>query len=87
MAELVSKTVAIGRAGSVREAKNVYQLVSGGYRTFSGYERFSGQVKPSASSYGILPVALTGAVSVGDTVTDDAGVGDCRTTWHDLQTA
>ena len=57
-------------SGTVRESKNVYQRINGGYRVIGGYEHFSGQPKPSDASYYILNITLTGAISVGDTVTD-----------------
>jgi len=59
------------KSGHVRTSKNVYQGVTGGYRTMSGHERWDGRVAPHLAIYAILTTTLTGAVSVGDIVTDD----------------
>lgn len=60
--------------GALRYGVNVEIGVRGGYSTIAGYERYSGQTKPSDASYALLPVTLTGTVSVGDVVTDNAAV-------------
>jgi hypothetical protein len=61
------------QSGKIRGSLNVYQNAGpgGGYAVFQGYERYSGQPKPSVSLYSILPVTLTGSVSVGSVVTDN----------------
>lgn len=58
--------------GALRYGINVEIGVRGGYAPIAGYERYSGQIRPSAASYALLPVALTGAVVVGDIVTNAA---------------
>jgi hypothetical protein len=65
------------KPGRVRESRNVYQGINGGY-TWCGYERFSGRPKPSEQIYLILPTTLTGSVTVGDTVTDDDASGSLK---------
>jgi hypothetical protein len=57
------------RNGSLRYGTNVEIGVRGGYISTSGYERFSGQAKPSAAVYAVLPVSLIGTVAVGDMIT------------------
>src|SRR5690349_11088991 len=56
--------------GDLRYGVNVEIGVRGGYATCAGYERYSGQTRPSSASYAMLPVALTGVVAVGDVVTN-----------------
>lgn len=58
--------------GFCRRAQNYEQDLNGGYRRIDGYERYDGRPKPSASLYYLLSCTLTGAVAVGDTVTDNA---------------
>lgn len=58
-------------AGFCRLAQNYEQDLNGGYRRIDGYERFDGRIKPSDAIYHIFTCTLTGAVSVGDTITDD----------------
>jgi hypothetical protein len=55
--------------GLCREAQNFEVGVNGGYRGIDGYERYDGRPSPSSATYTLLPVALTGSVAVGDTVT------------------
>ena len=54
--------------GVVRRAANFECSISGGYTRISGYERFDGRPSPSAANYNILVCALTGTVSVGNTI-------------------
>jgi hypothetical protein len=56
-------------AGMVREAQNYEVGIRGGYQDIQGYERFDGRTAPSAATYAILHVVITGAFSDGDTVT------------------
>ena len=58
--------------GFCRRAQNYEQDLNGGYRRIDGYERFDGRPAPSDALYYILTCTLTGSVSVGDTVTDNA---------------
>jgi len=59
--------------GMCRRAQNYEQDLNGGYRRIDGYERYDGRTSPSSAQYSILTCTLTGSVSVGDTVTDNAG--------------
>lgn len=65
------------RPGRLRDALNYEIAVEDGYQDITGYERFDGQPAPSAASFTILDVTVTGSVSVGDTVTgaDTAATG------------
>jgi hypothetical protein len=69
--DVVSPPLAIP-PGSAREAQNYEQDINGGYAPIVGYERFSGKAKPSDASYAVLTCDITGSVSVGDVLTDDA---------------
>jgi hypothetical protein len=60
--------------GDLRYGINVEIGVHGGYATCVGYERYSGQAKPSSAAYAVLPVTLTQTVSVGDVLTDNSGL-------------
>jgi hypothetical protein len=62
------------KPGHVRAAMNLYQELNGGYRVHMGYERYSGLTKPSNATYSILYSTLSGAVNLGDVVTDDTEV-------------
>lgn len=55
--------------GALRDALNYEIAVEGGYRDITGYERFDGRPAPSAASFTILDVTITGSIVVGDTVT------------------
>lgn len=59
--------------GSLRSASNMEIGINGGYARLGGYERYSGQAKPSDAVYAILACTITGAVSLGDVLTDNAG--------------
>lgn len=56
-------------SGFVRSSQNWECDVIGGYVRAKGYERFDGRTSPSAGVYSIIGITLTGAISVGDTVT------------------
>lgn len=70
--DLVTSPVEMSN-GSLRSASNVEIGINGGYSRLGGYERFSGKAKPSAAVYAILTCTITGAVVVGDVLTDNAG--------------
>jgi len=55
--------------GELRDALNYEIAVEDGYQDVRGYERFDGQAKPSAASFTILDVTVTGSIEVADTVT------------------
>ena len=55
--------------GLLRNAQNFEVEVNGGYRRIAGYERYDGRPKPSDASYSIITATITGAASVGDTLT------------------
>ena len=61
----------MAKSGNLQLSQNIYQGVNGGYITPSGDERVDGRTRPSDALYYMLPVVLTGSVSVGDVVTDD----------------
>lgn len=56
--------------GDLRYGVNLEIGVRGGYATCAGYERYDGRARPSAANYALLGVALTGAVNIGDVVTN-----------------
>ena len=56
-------------AGFCRDSQNYEVDVNGGYGRVIGYERYDGRAKPSDAVASLLPITLTGAISVGDTVT------------------
>ncbi len=57
----------------LRSGTNVEIGINGGYSTMAGYERFSGKAKPSDAQYAVLTCVITGSVSLGDVLTDNAG--------------
>lgn len=57
------------KPGFCRAASNVEVSIHGGYTRLAGYERFDGQARPSDAQYAILDVTITGAYSLGDTLT------------------
>jgi hypothetical protein len=54
--------------GFARRAANFECNVNGGYTRIAGYERYDGRPSPSAALYNILTCAITGAISLGNTV-------------------
>lgn len=58
-------------AGRCRDALNYEIAIEDGYQDIRGYERFDGQTKPSAASFTVIDVTITGAIAVGNTVTGD----------------
>lgn len=56
--------------GYLRSSLNYEADINGGYGRVVGYERYSGKTSPSAASASVIDITLTGAISVGDTVTD-----------------
>lgn len=59
--------------GALRSASNVEIGINGGYARLGGYERYSGQARPSDAVYAILTCTITGSVALGDVLTDNAG--------------
>jgi len=57
------------RPGLCRVANNIECDLYGGYVTTAGYEASNGKPKPSAATYSIINITLTGSISVGNTVT------------------
>lgn len=55
--------------GYLRRALNYEGGVNGGYSRMVGYERFSGQPRPSDAAYAILNATITGGYLHGDTLT------------------
>lgn len=61
------------KPGTLINALNFEQNLTGGYDTVTGYERADGRPSPSDAEYALLTCQLTDTVSVGDVVTDAAG--------------
>lgn len=57
------------KPGVCRAAQNFEQVLYGGYKRITGYERYDGQAKPSAATYTVLAATITGVPVVGDTLT------------------
>lgn len=55
--------------GKCLDAQNYEPLTTGGYGRINGHERFDGQASPTAASYWLLSATITGAVTVGATLT------------------
>jgi len=55
--------------GAVRASQNFECDINNGRVRCTGYERFDGRPSPSAGLYSIIDITLTGAISVGDTIT------------------
>lgn len=66
--DLVTPAISLN-PGKVIDSQNYEPAIGGGYRRISGYERFDGRASPSAAAYTMLPVMVTGTISVGNTVT------------------
>lgn len=58
--------------GYAREAQNFELDINGGYRRVLGYERYDGQSRPSDQTYAVLTIALSGSLTVGQVLTDNA---------------
>jgi hypothetical protein len=56
--------------GMLRNCQNYEISISDGYQDIVGYERFDGNLSPSAASYITLDVTISGSFSDGDTVVD-----------------
>jgi len=62
--------------GVCRDSVNYEAVETGGYARIAGYERFSGQSKPSDAVFGLVFLAsFTNPVSVGDTITNGVATG------------
>ncbi|MES3041801.1 MAG: hypothetical protein V4730_11720 [Pseudomonadota bacterium] len=59
--------------GVLRAGSNVEIAINGRYSRLAGYERYSGKTRPSTATYAILTCTITGSVSLGDVLTDNAG--------------
>ena len=57
------------KRGRVVDAQNFEASLDGGYQRIKGYERYDGQAKPSAATYSIINVTITGTFAVGNTIT------------------
>lgn len=66
--DLMTPPIALA-PGKVFDAQNYEPEVSGGYSRIDGYERYDGRTKPSDAGYWLLPVNITGTLSVGQTIT------------------
>lgn len=66
--DLLTPAIAL-KPGQVIDAQNYEPQISGGYRRINGYERFDGHSSPTGTSYWLIPVAATGTITVGNTIT------------------
>jgi hypothetical protein len=66
--DLVTPAISIS-PGCVIDSQNYEPDIAGKYRRIDGYERYDGHSSPTASSYWIVPVTITGTVAVGNTIT------------------
>lgn len=66
--DLVSPALSLS-PGACIGAINYEPDINGGYRRMAGLERFDGRTRPSEALYSLITCAITGVVSVGDTVT------------------
>ena len=57
------------KPGIARDSLNFECSVNGGYTLIEGYERFDGRDAPSAATYSILNVTISGAFAANDTIT------------------
>lgn len=57
------------KTGMILGSQNYECDVMGGYITTTGYERHDGRPAPSASSYAVINLTISGAFAVGNTVT------------------
>lgn len=55
--------------GKCSDAQNYEPQISGGYRRIDGFERFDGRDSPSSAAYWLLPLNISGSISVSDTLT------------------
>jgi hypothetical protein len=73
----VTPPIEVG-SGVMRYGSNFEIGTRGGYTRVPGYERYSGQAKPSAATYAVLPTNSTAGVTVGATITNDAGTSTAK---------
>lgn len=57
--------------GSCSTCENFEIGINGGYDTVAGYEIFDGRPAPSAATYYVISVNITGSFSAGDSITGD----------------
>lgn len=57
------------KPGKAFSSSNFEPDINGGYRRMAGLERFDGRPRPSDAAYSMVACAITGSVSVGDTIT------------------
>ena len=55
--------------GKCYDAQNYELEIAGGYRRIDGFERFDGRPSPTAASYWVIGLTLSGALATGATVT------------------
>jgi len=60
--------ILMAKPGLLRGSVNVYEGITGGYWTAPPYEAFDGQSAPSDQTYTLLPIVISGSISVGDTI-------------------
>lgn len=65
-------------AGRCIDAQNYEPEISGGYRRIDGFERFDGRASPTDANYWLIPVVISGAVSVGNTITGQTSAATAK---------
>ena len=66
--DLVSPALSIA-PGALIDSLNYEPDIDGGYRRMYGFERIDGHASPSAQTYWLMELAITGSIAVGNTVT------------------
>lgn len=66
--DLITPTLQVP-PGACKQAYNFEVSTSSGYSRISGYERYDGRTSPATATYAVIPVSLTGSVSVLNTIT------------------
>jgi len=61
------------KPGYLRGSINVYEGITGGYWTAPPYEAFDGQSAPSAQTYTLVPITITGTIAPGDVLDQPVG--------------
>jgi len=76
--DLLTPAIALS-PGKCFDCQNYEPEISGGYRRIDGYERYDGQTSPTAASYAVMTIAMTGSIAVGNTVTgaSSGATGKC----------
>lgn len=60
------------KPGIARDSLNFECSITGGYSRIAGYERYDGRTSPSSANFAQITVALSAAISVGNTIVGDS---------------